>query len=173
MPDILFETENIQLRPIVESDFNALKTIWADPEVMYYSIAGIQTDEQIRERILKSKKEYLIDGMGRWSVILKNTNQLIGECGISAQEVGDQLEYEIGYRFAKPCWGKGYATQAATCCRELGFGKFGLQRLISIIDPKNQASIRVAEKIGMIKEKEFLFHNIPVLLYNLDKDEED
>lgn len=167
MSDILFETEHLYLRPIDESDLIALRSIWSDPDVMFFSVSGVKTDNQIKEIILLSKKEYLATGLGRWAIIHRVSNQLIGECGIATQEIDGQQEYEIGYRLNKSYWGRGYASEAAMACRELGYKQLGIQRLISIIDPNNYASIRVAEKVGMIKEKEATFHSIPVLIYSL------
>lgn len=170
MKDILFETKNLYVRPIGDDDLIALRAIWADHDVMFFSVSGVKTDNQIKEMILSSRNEYLNTGLGRWAVVHKRFNQLIGECGIAAQEIDGHQEYEIGYRFNKSYWGKGYATEAASACKALGFNQFGMQRLISIIDPKNLASIRVAEKIGMKREKETVFHDIPVLIYSLNCD---
>jgi len=67
----------------------------------------------------------------------------------------------------RDCWGKGLATEAARACRDHGFKKAGLRRLISIIESENAASIRVAEKMGMTLEERASFHGIPVLIYSI------
>ena len=72
---------------------------------------------------------------------------------------------EISYRMRRDCWGTGLATEAARACRDYGFKKAGLRRLISIIELENAASIRVAEKTGMTLEKSASFHGVPVLMF--------
>lgn len=66
---------------------------------------------------------------------------------------------EIGYHINKKYWSKGFASEAAMACKQYGFHHLGLQKLISIIDPNNLASIRVAEKIGFSKEREAFIFN--------------
>ena len=70
-----------------------------------------------------------------------------------AQEVDGRDEVEIGYPFLRRSWGRGLATEAARACRDYGFGTLGCDRLVSLIDPANRASRRVAEKVGMRLEE--------------------
>jgi len=82
----------------------------------------------------------------------------MGYCGLFYfPDVGGQPETEIGYRLARAYWGRGYATEAARAVRDYAFDTLRLQRLIAMIDPQNGASIRVAEKLGMVYEKEVMF----------------
>ncbi|MSR60370.1 MAG: N-acetyltransferase [Planctomycetaceae bacterium] len=82
---------------------------------------------------------------------------MTGYCGVfQYPDVGRQPETEIGYRLARPHWGRGYATEAARALRDYGFGTLSLARLIALIDPRNAASIRVAEKIGLRYEKDVM-----------------
>lgn len=97
----------------------------------------------------------------------KSDGICVGECGICAQEVDGEREFEISYRMRRDCWGTGLATEAARACRDYGFKQAGLRRLISIIESENAASIRVAEKTGMTLEKRASFHGIPVLIYSV------
>jgi RimJ/RimL family protein N-acetyltransferase len=105
--------------------------------------------------------------MGQWAVVRKSDGICVGECGICIQEVDHERAFEISYRMRRDCWGSGLATEAARACRDYGFNKAGLRRLISIIEPENAASIRVAEKMGMTMEKRASFHNTPVLIYSI------
>src|SRR4051812_40748374 len=85
---------------------------------------------------------------GLWAVVEKSTRDVIGYCGLSRfEDVGGQPETEVGYRLIRSAWGHGYATEAATAVRDYAFDTLSLTRLIAIIDPRNVASIRVAEKI--------------------------
>jgi hypothetical protein len=92
------------------------------------------------------------------AVIEKTSNELIGYCGLFYYpDVCGQPENEIGYRLARPSWGRGYATEAARAVRDYSFGVLGLLRLIAMIDPQNVASLRVAEKLGMHYENDMMF----------------
>jgi ribosomal-protein-alanine N-acetyltransferase len=111
----------------------------------------------------------LRDGLGQWAVVRKSDGICIGECGICAQEVDGEREFEISYRLRRDCWGNGLATEAARACCDYGFKQAGLRRLISIIEAENAASIRVAEKMGMTLEKRASFQGIRVLIYSVAK----
>jgi len=81
------------------------------------------------------------------------------------QEVERRREVEIGYLFLRPLWGQGLATEAAQACRDHGFLRLGFTRLISLIDPANVTSRRVAEKVGMTQEKEITKWSKRLCLY--------
>ena len=93
-------------------------------------------------------------GFGLWATIYLENGRFIGRCGLIPQEIEGVAEVEIGYMLAKAYWVKGLATEAALAIRNYGFHKLGCSRLISLIDPQNQASMRVAAKIGLRYEKE-------------------
>ena len=78
----------------------------------------------------------------------------MGQCGLTVQEVEGKNDVEIGYLFLRKFWGRGLATEAATAARDHGFNTLGYERLVSLIDPGNLASRRVAEKVGLTLEKE-------------------
>jgi ribosomal-protein-alanine N-acetyltransferase len=165
---IICETPRLILRKFNESDVDSLFSFLADPEVMRFSITGPGTREDIQNRYLPScLKRYSRDGMGQWAAVRKSDGICVGECGICVQEVDGEKEFEISYRMRRDCWGIGLATEAARACRDYGFEKAGLRRLISIIESENAASIRVAEKMDMTFEKRASFHNIPVLIYSV------
>ncbi|WP_010676642.1 GNAT family N-acetyltransferase [Bacillus timonensis] len=154
---LLLKTERLYLRQYGQEDIYSLHSIFSDPETMKYYPAPF-SEEQTKNWIIKNQKRYIEDGFGLWAVCLKETNELIGDCGLVTQNVDGQFEVEIGYHINKKYWSKGYASEAAEGCKEYGFYQLGFTKLISIIDPRNLPSIRVAEKIGFTKEKEsFLF----------------
>jgi RimJ/RimL family protein N-acetyltransferase len=168
-PAIIAETPRLLLRKIEENDFDALFKVLGDPEVMRFSLHGAENHDGVRKFLDATWKRYERDGVAQWAVVLKETGACIGECGISVQTIDGIKEYEIGYRLAKSHWGRGFATEAAKACRDFGFKQKGFSRLISIIEAKNQASIRVAEKVGMLVEKESTFHGIAVKIYSLEQ----
>ena len=167
-PAIVCETSRLILRKFNESDVDPLLRFRGDPEVMRFSITGPETREDIQNKYLPScLRRYSRDGLGQWAVVRKSDGMCVGECGICIQEVDGEREFEISYRIRRDCWGMGLATEAARACRDYGFQKAGLHRLISIIESDNAASIRVAEKMGMTLDKRASFHNISVLVYSV------
>lgn len=171
--NLILQTPRLILQLLESTDCNDLMSVFGDPLVMKFSVSGIKTLEQIKSFIALSQKNYKHIGMGQWAVILKETNQCIGVCGINPQLIDGVKEFEISYRLAHQYWGKGLATEAAVACRDIGIQQFHLNRLISIIEAKNRASIRVAEKTGMKHEKNAMFHDIPVLIYSISSEQTD
>ena len=100
---------------------------------------------------------YAQRGYGLWAVVLRETDQPIGYCGLTYfPDINGRPEVEVGYRLARAHWGKGYATEAATAVKDWAFCDRKMERLIALIDPQNVASIRVAEKLGMVHEAEVM-----------------
>ena len=155
---IIAETERLFLRHFHVVDGDALDRVFGDAEVMRYG-NGVQTPEWVRKWLRGCLEDYYQKwGFGLWAVVEKETRDVIGYCGLSRfSDVGGQPETEVGYRLVREFWGRGFATEAAAAVRDYGFGTLGLARLIAIIDPRNAASIRVAEKTGMRFEKEVMF----------------
>lgn len=86
-------------------------------------------------------------------MVLKDSGELIGDCGCTLQKVEGTNHVEVGYHVRRDLWGNGYATEAARACIEYAFTKLGVDRVISLIRPENLQSIRVAEKNGLVCEK--------------------
>lgn len=96
------------------------------------------------ERLLRYQREL---GYSLWAVVHASSGELLGDCGlIPLERVGPEVE--LGYRFASRHWGRGYATEAASACRDAGFERFGLERIYIDIDPDNSGSLGVARKLG-------------------------
>jgi len=156
---MMIETERLYLRTFCEDDLSSLHSIFSDAETMAYYPA-LFTVEQTKNWITRNQERYQENGFGLWAIVLKETNELIGDCGLVKQTVDGRNEVEIGYHLNKNYWSKGFASEAAQGCKEYGF-HLGFNKLISIIDPKNRSSIRVAEKIGFTKQQDiFIFNNI-------------
>jgi RimJ/RimL family protein N-acetyltransferase len=167
---IVTETRRLLLREFTSGDLDEMAAIFADPEVMRFSL-GTKTREQTRRWIEGCRQDYSPErwGFGLWAVALKATGDLAGYCGLTQfEDVDGRREVEIGFRLAPRFWGQGLATEAAAAARDYALGTLGLTRLISIIEPENQASIRVAEKLGMTCEKETVMWDRTVLIYVID-----
>jgi hypothetical protein len=155
---IIVETERLILRHFHICDSAAMNCVFGDAEVMRFG-KGVQTQQWVRVWLRGCLEDYHQNwGFGLWAVVEKNSRESIGYCGLTYfPDVGGQPETEIGFRLARPYWGRGYATEAAVAVRDYGFDTLCLPRLIAIIDPQNVASIRVAEKAGMQYEKDVMF----------------
>ena len=135
-----------------------MNRVFGDPEVMRFG-DGVKTPQWVENWLCCCIENYrLKSSSSPWAVVEKSIQETIGYCGLFYfPDVCGQPEREIGYRLVRVYWGHGYATEAATAVRDYGFGTLRLPRLISMVDPQNVASIRVAEKLGMRYEKEVCF----------------
>jgi [ribosomal protein S5]-alanine N-acetyltransferase len=162
-PKVL-ETERMVLRKMDTSDVDDLMGIFSDPVAMRHYPATksrAEAEEWVR-RMLASYRDH---GFGQWVAILKKSGEFAGQCGLTVQEVEGRQEIEIGYLFLQRFWGRGLATEAARAVRDHGFA-LGYRRLVSLIDPGNLASRRVAEKTGLTLEKEVWKWNKKVCVYS-------
>jgi len=143
----ILETERLYLREITADDAQRAYDLNLDPEVIRYTgdVAFLNVEEA--RKFLVTYDHYKIYGFGRWAVIDKNTNEFLGWCGLKFTPALD--EYDIGFRFFKKHWNKGFATEAARACIDLGFKKFGMKVIVGRAMPDNKASIRVLTKIGL------------------------
>lgn len=151
MNNIVIETERLFLREWLTEDFQDFKSIATNPLVMKYIGTGeIWSDERIGQFIDNNMTLYKQYGFCLWALIHKQTQNLIGLCGLSPLT---KDEIEIGWWLAPEYWGVGLATEAATAAISYGFEQLNLPRIVSIAQPANQRSIRVMSKLGMHFEK--------------------
>ena len=144
----MIETERLYLREMTMQDFDAIARILQDKDVMV-AYEGAFDDTTVLAWIQNQKKRYIEDGFGLWAVVVKKTDSIIGQCGITLQDVHEQRVKEIGYVFAKAYWHQGYAIEAAQACKRYGFETLHAMNLYSIIRDTNQASKQVALRNGM------------------------
>lgn len=153
----VLQTKRLTLRRFTQIDDRALACVFADPKVMRFG-DGIKSDEWIQDWVDGCISGYRDRGWGPLAVIENASGNLIGYCGLfHIPDVNGRPEIEIGYRFARESWGRGYATEAVLAVRDWAFDSLGLTRLVAMIDPNNTASIRVAEKAGMEYEQDVVF----------------
>ena len=152
---IILETQRLLLRHQVIEDLDDLWALYCDPKITRYIPDAPRSREEAKEEL-----EWHMNGhprfpeLGLWATIHKETGRFIGRCGLLSWEIDGQQEVEVAYTIAREYWGQGLATEAAQAILHYGFETLKRSRLICLIEPENEASKRVAEKIGMSFEKE-------------------
>lgn len=170
---IILETPRVLLRHQVIGDLDALWELYRDPEVTKYIPDAPKTRAEAREEL-----EWFLHGhprrpeLGLWATILKENREFIGRSGLLPWTIEGREEVEVAYAIAREYWGRGLGTEIARGILQYGFEKLGLRRLISLIDPDNAASQKVAQKIGMRLEKKLdgiEGDEIPTWIYAIER----
>lgn len=172
METYIIQTEHLLLRKLTMNDVQAWHQILSDQETMQYYPRPFDMD-QTKKWINWNLDNYSKYGFGLWAIILKETNQFIGDCGITMQNIyGDgNLFPEIGYHIDKQFWCKGYASQAAKACLRYAFEN-NFAEVFSYQKRTNIPSRRVAEKMGMSLRKEYIDEtNIMTSVYSITRTE--
>jgi RimJ/RimL family protein N-acetyltransferase len=148
------ETERLLLRRWRAEDAEAFAALNADPEVMRFIGAGHPLGRGLSDDLLsRIERDWEARGFGLWAVEeLAAPGILLGFCGLSVPTfLPDVLPaVEVGWRLARPAWGRGLATEGARAALAFGFGEAcGMREILAIVHPGNERSLRVAEKLGM------------------------
>lgn len=154
---MILETERLYLRRMKQSDYKSLCRILQDKETMY-AYEGAFSDSEVQEWLDRQIFRYQKWKFGLWAVILKETNEMIGQCGLTMQPWKDREVLEIGYLFERSCWHKGYATEAAKACKKYAFERLRADEVCSIIRDTNIASQNVAIRNGMTMADTWVKH---------------
>lgn len=170
MPYSFFlETPRLLLHNKTPEDAPFFLELNSDPEVTKYTGDGAFRNLEEAEAIVRYvMAQYEKNGYGRWLVSLKETGEPLGWCGLKYHD--DSGDTDLGYRFMKRHWGKGYATEAGSACLDHGFSQLGLKRIIGRADIVNLASIQVLKKLGMTFFKEDYLHDSPAYIYHIVKE---
>lgn len=162
----ILETSRLILRHLERDDLDNLYALYSDPEIRRYFPEGTLTREDTLEEI-----EWFLDGhpehpqLGLWATIHRPSGRFIGRCGLLPWTIEGRFQVEVAYLLARPFWGHGLATEAASAIVQHAFDRLGYSRLVCLIDPANARSIRVAERIGMHLELEMEDDAGPFLVY--------
>ena len=145
----VFQTERLSLRPLVRDDIDALVRMYGDPDVMRHIRDGSVADEASRRASLEeSMSKQHPPGLGVWGVVSRDRrDDLLG--WVCLVPLPDSDLIEIGWRFRRDAWGRGYATEAARELLRYGFETLELGEIVAVLKPDNERSVRVVEKLGM------------------------
>jgi len=143
---IVARTDRLTLRELSLDDVDSMFEVLGDPIAMEHYPAA-KTRAETEGWIAWARDSYERNGFGLWAVEQSADGAFLGDCGPMLQPVEGELVPEIGYHIVRRDWGRGYATEAATACRDLVLGRLGFARVVSIVSPENLPSRRVAEKV--------------------------
>lgn len=163
MPEI--ETRRLRLRPMTLDDLSALARLWSDPEVMRYLPTGEpRSVEETQVELSYMVNHWQAHGFGVWAVILKETNEFAGYCGleylheepggVTAEALQGGTDVEVVAGLAKPYWKQGIAPEATRAVLRYGFETVGLLRVVAAIHPENDASRHILQKMMGMKYDE-------------------
>lgn len=164
--NVILETERLLLRTFTTEDARLIYELNKDPDVTRFTgdpITDIAHARQVLEQVILP--QYVLYNHGRWAVHAKPSLEFIGWCGLKKRP--ERNEIDLGYRFLKSTWGKGYATEAAFACIKYAFEKLGLKRIVGRAMPGNIASLKVLEKCGMTYIGEDMVDDHPAKTYEI------
>ena len=163
------ETVRLILRPLTHEDVDAIFAVIGDAIAMQYYPRAFTRDDAV-EWVERNLRRYEQDAHGLWAIVLKSTNELIGDCGLSWQPVEGEQRLEVGYHLRRDYWGQGYATEAARAWMDMAFNHLHAPEVVSLIRPENMPSRRVAERNGMRAQVEVTYEGSPHLLYVMKRE---
>lgn len=158
-------TDRLTLRMLHQSDFEEYYEIHRDPEVTRYTTRTQLGRLDAWRHLATTAGHWHLCGFGMWGVFEKETGLLAGRVGFHQPE--GWPDFELGWTLGRAFWGKGYATEAARRCLRFAFQEMGRDHLISLIDPANVPSIRVAERIGETLQGEVTINDHYLLVYGV------
>jgi len=145
---MILETERLILREMDQNDYDALYAVLADSDIMeHYPYTFDET--RVRNWIARNMERYSKDGFGLWAVVLKETGEMIGDCGITMQNIHGTMLPEVGYHIRADQQRKGYASEAAAGCIRWAFTNYDFPAVYSYMKYTNIPSQRTAMKNGM------------------------
>lgn len=144
---MVLETKRLILRELEPGDFEALRRVLADSDIMRHYPYTFD-DARVRGWIAKNIERYRMLGFGLWAVSLRRGGELIGDCGLTMQRIDGAVLPEIGYHIRGDCQCRGYAREAVSAVRDWAFGVTPFHVLYSYMKHDNEPSRRTAMSIG-------------------------
>jgi RimJ/RimL family protein N-acetyltransferase len=143
---LVLETPRLRLRRFVADDAPLVAAIFADEAARRF-YPEMHRLENAQRWVHRNIERYDVDGIGLWAVTDGETGEFAGDAGLMFQPLEGAIEVEVGYHFRAACRGRGFASEAAAACMAWGFEQRRFPRIVSLVDPDNDASHRVAARI--------------------------
>lgn len=169
----VLNTERLVLRPFNPDDLDPFASMVADPEVIQKATYDgmVMTRTQAWNWLCLMLGHWLMRGFGIWAVEEKETGEMIGRIGLQYLDWFDDVE--LVWMLAKTAWGKGFASEGARAAIDFCFVELDLLRIAAVIHQDNEPSIHLAERLGMVKEKELKRQEIPFYQYGIIPHQDD
>lgn len=171
----IIETERLEIREILTSDIDGMFDLDADHEVHeYLGKQPVQNKEQSREVIAFIRQQYVDNGIGRWAIIDKQTQDFVGWTGLKyvTEATNNHINYyDLGYRLRKKYWGKGIATESAIASLRYAFDSLGANEVYAMADINNDGSNNILQKIGFTRVETFDLDGVAHHWYKITKEE--
>src|SRR5947209_1225826 len=161
------ETERLRLRPFRGSDFDDYAAMCADPEVARYLMVRFSREQSWRH-LAFLVGHWKLRGYGMWAVEERETGAFAGRIGFADPEGWPGCE--LAWTLVRRWWGRGYATEGARAALAHAFTVLNKDRVISLIQPENRASIRVAERLGERLQGQTEVLGKEYLVYGIDRE---
>lgn len=169
---IFVETDRLILRELLPQDELGMFELDSDPEVhRYLGNQPVKDMERIREVIAFVRQQYVDNGIGRWAMVEKQTNQFIGWTGLKLvkEEFNHHINYyDLGYRLIRKYWGKGYATEGAIASIHYGFDTLRVEEIFATTDALNITSANVLKKAGLNFIESFVDEGSPYYWFSIN-----
>ena len=151
---MIIETERLFLREMDENDFDALYEVLADADIMQH-YPNTFDENRVRNWIQRNIERYRLFDFGLWAVCLKETGEMIGDCGLTMQFIGGEIKPEIGYHIGADKQRNGYAKEAAIAVRDWTFNNTPFQIVYSYMKYTNEPSVKTAISYGCKQVDEY------------------
>lgn len=172
--NLILETDRLILRELKSSDAEAFFAMDHNPKVhQYLWNKPVQKIEETIEVITFVRQQYVDNGIGRFAIILKQTNEFIGWAGLkyNTEEVNHKINfYDIGYRLDEKFWGKGYASEASFAWLKYAFETMNIKTIEAAAHAENVASNRILQKMGMQMTEYYLEDEVSWNWYQLENE---
>ena len=155
------ETDRLVINRLTKDDLNALAAIEADQQVRRYIDGKVMSRAQTADYIDMMLASYADNGYGRFAVRMKADGQLAGLCGFIDEDYG----IDLGYRYARACWGHGIATEAGRAVLDYGLKELALPEVVGIVIREHTASIAVLEKLELQFVENTEYMGFPIVKY--------
>ena len=161
------ETERLVIRAFEPDDVDSMSKISGDPDVMRHVAVGVLDRDGTAALLEQYRHAQGRDGFSTWAVVEKQSDAVVGDVGFGLY--APTGEPELGYTLASSVWGKGYGFEAARACVDAAFTHLPHTRLVAKVEPENEQSLRIAERLGFRNVDTISVDGRPHLLIALDR----
>ena len=161
---IILETPRLLLRQMSLDDLDFVADLLADPEVMRYYPRCCDREES-EAWIRRQRARYAKDGFGFWLAVAHDTGEPVGQAGLLMQNLDGVMQVGLGYLMHRPFWRRGFADEACAGILDHAFETLGMGRVVCPIRPENEPSRRLAEKLGMLPERQIEYAGFQHIIY--------